>query len=76
MEEAFWLLCLTSCSVSRVVFGRVKTGQRHISVPFTYKSMANLLCPHTCAKALEQPERVKLNVTVYTDRLFKGFQEP
>lgn len=76
MEAAFWLLCLTSCSVSGVVFGRVKTGLRHISVPFTQKSMANILCPHTCAKAHEQPERVKLTVTVYTDRLFKGFQEP
>lgn len=76
MAEAFWLLYLTSCSVSEVVFGRVKTGLRHISVPFTQKSMANLLCPHTCVKAHEQPERVKLNVTVYTGRLFKGFQEP
>lgn len=32
------------------VFGRVKIGLRHISVPFAQKSLPDLLCPHNHVK--------------------------
>lgn len=48
---AFWLLHLTTCCVSEGVFGRVKTGLRHVSVLFAQKSLPNFPGAHIHAKA-------------------------